>query len=261
MIEQIIYDGLTSKGLQPIAAGAFLGNIAAESGCVSNRMQGDFSAGYGKSAAYTEKVDNGALSRSDFMNDGIGYGLCQWTYPSRKAALYDKAKEFGMSVGSALLQIWFILFELDNEFSEVKTALNKADNLYDAVAIVLRKYEKPYDQSDSACAHRTAMAQAKMAGIDLEVVTLEDAETVLITNENFNPPQYCTFNIELTLKQDAEGYKITKFNVLKVEEKLIDRFNYSRPDNKCRDCFRGNSVKQQEYGCYKHGNKAFNRRG
>ena len=80
----------------------------------------------------------------------------------------------------------------------------------------------PYDQSDSACAHRTAMAQAKMAGIDLEVVTTSEIETALVTNENFNPPQYCTFNIELTIKQDSEGYKITKLNVLKVEEKLID---------------------------------------
>ena len=230
MYEQIIYDGLTNGGLQPIAAGAFLGNIAAESELIPNRIQGDFSAGYGKSEAYTQKVDNGTMTRTEFMSDGVGYGLCQWTYPTRKAALYDYAKEYGMSVGGLLLQISFILKELEGEFASVKTALNKADNLYDAVAIVLRQYEMPYDQSDNACAHRTAMAQARLAAVDTEALPNSDTEIEVVDGlsisekaaEATSIPQYFTYNIELTIKQDSEGYKITKFNVLKVEEKLIE---------------------------------------
>ena len=38
-------------------------------------------------------VDNGTYSKESFVNDGAGYGLAQWTYSSRKKALYEYAKE------------------------------------------------------------------------------------------------------------------------------------------------------------------------
>ena len=165
---QIIFDGLRSLGLNEIAAAAIMGNMEAESNMVPNRLQGDFTNGYTQSAAYTEKVDNGTYSRSSFINDGKGYGLCQWTYSTRKAALYDYAKAQGMSVGSLLLQLAFVGQELSGEFVSVKTALNAAENLYDATAIVLRKYEMPYDQSDNAAFMRTAKAQFCLENVNVE---------------------------------------------------------------------------------------------
>ena len=44
-------------------------------------------------AEYTAAVDSG--SYTNFVRDSAGYGLAQWTYYSRKQALYDYAKAAG----------------------------------------------------------------------------------------------------------------------------------------------------------------------
>ena len=41
---------------------------------------------------YADKVNNGEYSENDFVNDKIGFGWSQWTYHTRKKALYDNCK-------------------------------------------------------------------------------------------------------------------------------------------------------------------------
>ena len=106
MSKKTIWEYLKAKGFSDAATAAIMGNMEAESNCVAVRLQGDFTTGYRKSNEYTAKVDNGEISRDQFVYHGPGgggYGLCQWTYWSRKAGLYDLAKEQGVSVGSEFI--------------------------------------------------------------------------------------------------------------------------------------------------------------
>ena len=162
MSEQSIWNKLRAKGFSEKATAAIMGNMMAESGLVPYRLQGDFGNGYQRSLEYTAQVDNGTISRGDFVYNGPGgggYGLCQWTYFSRKMGLYDLAKSRGVSVGDEQLGIdWFYEEVQQSEYRKTWDSLKSSSSIYDMVAVMLRIYEKPYDQSDSAAAQRTAMA-------------------------------------------------------------------------------------------------------
>ena len=59
---------------------------------------------------YTRGVDDG--SYTNFVHDRYGYGLCQWTYYTRKEALLKYAKEHGVSIADADMQFQFMAREL-----------------------------------------------------------------------------------------------------------------------------------------------------
>ena len=63
-----------------------IGNFYIEAGLKPNNVED--SSGF-DDETYTKNVDNGTYSKESFVNDGAGYGLAQWTYSSRKKALYE----------------------------------------------------------------------------------------------------------------------------------------------------------------------------
>ena len=163
MSEQSIWNKLRAKGFSEKATAAIMGNMMAESGLIPYRVQGDFGNGYERSIAYTQQVDDGVVSRDAFIYSGPGgggYGLCQWTYFSRKLGLYDLAKKCGVSIGDEQLGIDWLVEELHQpEYHKTRVVLESQNHsIYDMVATMLRNYEKPADQSDSAAAQRTAFA-------------------------------------------------------------------------------------------------------
>ena len=162
MDEQSIWNSLRYKGFSEKATAAIMGNMMAESGLIPYRVQGDFGNGYQRSLEYTAKVDNGAISREQFAYNGPGgggYGLCQWTYFSRKLGLYDLAKKRGVSIGDEQLGIdWFYEEVQQGEYRQTWDALRTGDSIYEMTKVMLRNFEKPYDQSESAVAQRAAMA-------------------------------------------------------------------------------------------------------
>jgi len=162
MSESSIWNKLRAKGFSEKATAAIMGNMQAESGLIPYRLQGDFGNGYTRSIEYTNKVDNGQISKSEFMYNGPGgggYGLCQWTYFSRKAGLYDLAKSRGASIGDEQVGIdWFYEELQQAEYKNTRYALFSEASMWDMVATMVRNYEKPYDQSDSAVSMRLAMA-------------------------------------------------------------------------------------------------------
>ena len=159
MSEATLWNKLKAKGFSDEAVAAIMGNMSAESNCISYRLQGDFSSGFTKSLEYTEKVNTGQITRDQFAYHGPGgggYGLCQWTYPTRKLGLYDLAVRKGASIGDEQIGVDWFWEELHQaEYAKTRNALN-ADNssIKDKVAVMLRNYEKPADQSDAAVAYR-----------------------------------------------------------------------------------------------------------
>lgn len=143
MSYQTIYNQLRANGLTEAGALAMLGNWDCESNCESVRVQGDFSPYRTVSKQYVDDIATGRLSREDFKNDQKGFGLAQWTYFTRKAALYDFWKAKGGSIGDEGLQVAFALLELRSDFSGLMTELQTSNDLYECTKDVCWKFENP----------------------------------------------------------------------------------------------------------------------
>lgn len=162
MSERSIWDKLRAKGFTEKATAAVMGNWQAESGLCAYRLQGDFSDGWVRSIEYTARVDSGEISREQFIYNGPGgggYGAAQWTFWSRKQGLYDFAKEKGTSIGDEQTAVdWFFEEVQQGEYRKTWDALMADGTIYDMTTVMLRNYEKPFDQSDSEATLRTGIA-------------------------------------------------------------------------------------------------------
>ena len=104
--EKAIWEYLAGKGLNAYAVAGLMGNLYAESGLNSCNLQNSYNKSLNMTdAQYTAAVDNG--SYGNFVKDKAGYGLAQWTYHTRKQALFDYAKKAGASIGSLDMQLAF----------------------------------------------------------------------------------------------------------------------------------------------------------
>lgn len=142
---------------------ALMGNLQAESGLYPDRVQGDIPySSY--SQEYTAKVNTGQISEYDFVHNGpngSGYGLAQWTFYTRKQALYDMWKSGGYaSIGGADLACDFLLHELETDFPKILAALKSCTSIRTASDMVLHDFENPADQSESVEETRCSMGEA-----------------------------------------------------------------------------------------------------
>lgn len=165
MSKQTIWNQLKARGFSDVAAAAIMGNMEAESNCVSFRVQGDFSKDYIRSQEYTAQVDAGNINQHEFVYDGPGgggYGLCQWTYQPRKAGLYYQAfNEWHCSIGDEALQIAWLASELRQpEFSKVLQTLKTSVSIKECSDIFCKQFERPEDQSEAALRTRAEYGRA-----------------------------------------------------------------------------------------------------
>ena len=140
---QSIYNRLRANELTEAGALALLGNWDCESNCESVRVQGDFSPYRTVSKQYVADVDSGRISRELFQKYAKGFGLAQWTYFTRKAALYDYARMKKASVGDEAMQVDFALLELRTDFSGLYQELKNSNDLYQCTNDVCYRYENP----------------------------------------------------------------------------------------------------------------------
>lgn len=148
--EEKIWNFFSSKGLPDVAVAGVMGNIYQESRFQSNVLQYYYQSAFGfTSAAYTAAVDKGTYT--NFVYDSAGYGLCQWTWYTRKLALYNFAKNRGASVGDLETQLEFCWSELsDPAFNYLKNySCSISSILMNAQYVGTTTYEKIYDAAES----------------------------------------------------------------------------------------------------------------
>lgn len=133
-----IYEQLLSAGLTAAGACGLMGNMQAESAMRANNAQ-DGMTGY-SDEEYTAAADNG---QTDFIHDGVGYGLCQWTFYTRKAALLSFARARGKSVGDEETQIRFCVRELRESQPALWQFLCGTDDAAEAARRVCAEFERP----------------------------------------------------------------------------------------------------------------------
>lgn len=138
MSAQTIYDELRRAGMTHEGACAMLGNMQCESGLKANIAQ----RGMTKltDAQYTKLFD---ANPERCISDGVGYGLCQWTYPQRKRNLRQFARNWGVSVGAEDMQTAFVIEEMRTEYAALWEYLCETDDLYTAAARICKEYERP----------------------------------------------------------------------------------------------------------------------
>lgn len=141
MSEQTIYDALRAGGLSPAGACAMMGNMWAESGLKSNNVQDNCPMG---DRDYTYNVEQGIMTRWQFMSDRYGYGLCQWTLDSRKDRLYLFAKEKAVPISDEQMQCEFCLVELREDFDGLYQYLCATEDLPKAAERICAEFERPF---------------------------------------------------------------------------------------------------------------------
>ena len=76
-----VFDYLIKEIKNEIGVYAIMGNIEAESNFNSENLQNTFNTKYNISDAdYTTRIDTNSITETEFIRDGSGYGLCQWTW-------------------------------------------------------------------------------------------------------------------------------------------------------------------------------------
>ncbi len=156
---EAIWAFLKAKGLTDNAAAGIMGNLQAESGLRPENLQNSYEKSLGMSdLEYTAAVDAGTYAKDSFVKDKAGYGLAQWTYWSRKQAMYEAIKGAGKSIGDLDAQLAFFWAEVQG-YSDVMKAL-PSGSVREVSDAMLVSYERPADQSDAVKEKRAALGQA-----------------------------------------------------------------------------------------------------
>ena len=136
-----------------------MGNLNAESALRSNNLQQTFEKKLNYTdITYTKAVDDGTYT--NFVKDGAGYGLAQWTYFSRKQKLLDYARSKNKSISDLQMQLEFLYKELSENFNKsVLQKLKNAKSVREASDIVLKVYEAPADQSEKVQEKRASYGE------------------------------------------------------------------------------------------------------
>ncbi len=138
MSAEKMYKKFRAAGLTAAGACGLLGNLMAESSLVPNIAQRGMTSL--SDEAYTTKFDKFPDS---CIRDNVGYGLAQWTFWSRKQALWSFAHSRGKSVGDMDMQLDFILKELEEDYPGLLDFLCRTEDMYTAAERVCTEYERP----------------------------------------------------------------------------------------------------------------------
>lgn len=160
--EKPIWDALNAVIQNDYGVAGLMGNLNAESNLFPGRVQGDFSSGYSYSVQYTAQLNGGQISENDFVYhgpNGGGYGLAQWTYQPRKANYYYYFGGSHGNAGTVEFECWFLLWELQSDYSSVMNVLRNATSVREASDYVLVHFENPEVQTEAVKQARAAMGQ------------------------------------------------------------------------------------------------------
>ena len=240
--EEKIWNYLKSKGLNDYACAGIMGNLYAESGLKPENLQNTFEKKLGYTdESYVNAVDDG--SYTNFIKDSAGFGIAQWTYWSRKKALYEYAKLTKRSIGDLEMQLDFFYKELSENYQSVFNTLKTANSVLQASNVILLKYEKPANQSTAVQNKRADYGKGYFEKYASNLDNGDDSTMgTYIKGKSVN----LTANFEST-EFDCNGKGCC--SETKVDEKLIEYLQ------KIRDHFGKPVTINSAYRCAKHNKK------
>lgn len=142
-IQEYMYRRFRKAGMTVEGACAVLGQIQHEGVFQSTNAEDSKKI---VDAVYTRQVDNGIITKQQFMYDGVGYGYAQWTFPDRKGKMYDFHRARGKSIGDSDMQIDFLIWEMQHDFSTQWRLVTSSHDLAECSWQLLDKWENPQDK-------------------------------------------------------------------------------------------------------------------
>lgn len=138
---QSIWDFFLQKGLTKEATAGVMGNLYQESHFAANNMQNKYEGVY-NDETYTAAVDAGTYT--NFVHDGIGYGIAQFTWWTLKQELLSYAHTHGKSVGDLEVQLNYLWISMNDSKYTVDLAkkLNNCSTPAEAATVFHTEYEK-----------------------------------------------------------------------------------------------------------------------
>lgn len=216
-----IFNYLVKAGLTNEGAAGLMGNLYAESGLISNRVEilclkrlKEAGKIYTDST-YTAFVDDGTITRAKFLHPlpgkQYGYGLAQWTSPTRKGKLYDKAKAAKKSIGDMKMQLEFLVDELKTSYKSVYNTLTTTNDISLATDVVLKKFESPADTGAAVLAERKSYAikyYSECVGYGVTAETILDIFRSWLGKKEADGTHREIIDIYNSYKPLARGYKV-----------------------------------------------------
>ena len=145
MTELEVFTKCVSLGMTKAGAAGCTANILHESNGRPNNVENTCPL---SDEEYTRRVDDGGYT--DFAGDAYGYGICQWTYYTRKEALLKYAREHGVSIADEDMQFQFMARELRERYAFVWNTLITTSDPYEAGYVMCEKFERPKGGETSA---------------------------------------------------------------------------------------------------------------
>lgn len=163
--EEAVWNYLLGFGYPKNAVAGMMGNMSVESGSTFDGriVQGDREP-ITFSIDYTNKVDSGAISKNDFVNNGPnggGYGIVQWTYYTLKDGLYEYAKtERKITIGDTAMQLDYLDKYLQSDKKDLYNSLKDPNISIDsATRAFMIQFENPRYKEESDQVYRVQISQ------------------------------------------------------------------------------------------------------
>ena len=136
--EEKVWFALIGAGYSEYSVAGAMGNFMQESGFKSNNLQNEYERKFGMSdETYTAGVNGGTYT--NFVRDGAGYGLAQWTFWSRKEALLNYTNAKGVGIDDEDSQIEFLIQEIK---SRGCSQWQSASSVHDACYYFEKEFEQ-----------------------------------------------------------------------------------------------------------------------
>lgn len=153
--EELIWQYLMNRFDNEFGVAALIGNLMAESSLNPQCVTGLNKTPYKTAADYIIASNNG---EHDFVHDGVAFGLAQWCFSSRKQGLLDCARARHDSIGYIYLQLEYLYDEL-HKYKTVYDAIKSATDIRTVSDVIMLKYEKPANTSETMKKRRERYAQ------------------------------------------------------------------------------------------------------
>ena len=135
--EKKVWDYCKKNGLTNEGAAGLMGNLYAYSRMESAMYEEVFHTKIGlTNEEYVNQVNSGEYT--DFVYDGVGFGLALWTYYSRKQRLLDKCKG---KIGDLECQLEYLFFELKSDFAKLLSILKSSNDIEACTIRVMTNFE------------------------------------------------------------------------------------------------------------------------
>ena len=147
-VPETIFARVTAAGFTIEAACALLAQIQKESLFKPENLEDSLNRSLGMTdLQYVDAVDNGTYM--NFVHDGAGFGLAQWTFYTRKQALLNYCKVRNKSIGDLETQIAFLLWEMKATFGAIWNKCLTSHDLKDLTWTLLDTWENPAEKQNN----------------------------------------------------------------------------------------------------------------